>query len=376
MRQLTETTPETAFYLDLYGESDYGPGAYMRNLPNALYVSSIYAPVEVKNRTTDLWGGIKIPSLESLKFDHKDDDWAVVGNVSTYASLLGIPVNSTALKTAAKYAFTLNATAFNTQCGEPELFNIDPDDRKEQLDSAMFALKTPFVDATNERNISLVTYLRAARVRVMHNCTITPNFLLAKVECDSGHCRVSRIKKLADQDGQQTRAMLNRKTWYKIARELPKSTDDQFNGYGSQTERYLYDPQALYPNNHDVDLRNVSVADLSSRFTTIINTYYHATISPSLRLNSLVPSELYFSPHNPPKTAEAIVHTLSPKTYNRRWEWVLSAFVASLALLGVTITGIVYDRRVRQSILSFATDRLYIGGYRPSSATQRCGCKV
>ncbi|CAG8526897.1 5029_t:CDS:10 [Acaulospora colombiana] len=163
------------------------------------------------------------------------------------------------------------------------------------------------------------------RVLVVHICTITPNFLLAKVECDSGHCGVSRIKKLDDQDGQQTRAMLNRKTWYKIARELPKS---------------------VIPNNYDVGLRNFTVEDLSRRFTIIINTYYHATISPFLGLNSLLPNELYFSPHNPPKTAEAIVHILSPRTYSCRWEWVLSAFVASLALLGVTLIGIICDRQV------------------------------
>ncbi|PVF91266.1 hypothetical protein CPB86DRAFT_820626 [Serendipita vermifera] len=46
------------------------------------------------------------------------------------------------------------------------------------------------------------------------------------------------------------------------------------------------------------------------------------------------------------KTTEASIHTLSPDTYQRHWEWVISALVASLAMLGVAITAIWFERRV------------------------------
>ncbi|PVF90958.1 hypothetical protein CPB86DRAFT_820905, partial [Serendipita vermifera] len=99
MRPLIETSEETVLYLNLYKESRYvvdSLPALARGMIDDLYFSSLHAPVEIKNRTTDLWGMVKIPSIEYLDFDHQGDDGAVVGDVPTYTSLLGIPMNSTA----------------------------------------------------------------------------------------------------------------------------------------------------------------------------------------------------------------------------------------------------------------------------------------
>lgn len=118
---------------------------------------------------------------------------------------------------------------------------------------------------------------------LVHNCTITPNSFLAKVECHSGHCSVSRVKKLAYQTSEY---LLDAKIWGEIAKDLPKSINGSNSvDYGSstRTERYLYDPFFLYDGPELIDVINVSLSDFSKRFATILNIYYQASISPELR---------------------------------------------------------------------------------------------
>ncbi|PVF95159.1 hypothetical protein CPB86DRAFT_875906 [Serendipita vermifera] len=352
MKQIYQESTETIRYLDLYGLSEYQNS---RRIPvvgtmvNGLYISSLFAPPDVKNRTTDLWGAIKTPSIEALDFDHQGDDGVAVGDVSNYMSLIGIPINSTVYKVANNYTFTLNATVFTTQCQEPESRNSL--EVPYLIDGVSFTLETqyttrkPYEVIVTQRNISSITFAPQTEYAVIHNCTLVPNCLLAKVECSSGHCGVTRIKKLEHPIDQLPIPMLGSETWLDIVQELPKSTGNNL-GHSSQTELYLYDPQQLKPNitGLRVDLREVPIEEFSRRFATVINTYYQATLSPGLRMQSLIsgdPSMMKFL-----KTKEAKIHILSPNTYQRHWEWVISALVASLAMLVVAITSILLERQV------------------------------
>ncbi|PVF91063.1 hypothetical protein CPB86DRAFT_426666 [Serendipita vermifera] len=91
-------------------------------------------------------------------------------------------------------------------------------------------------------------------------------------------------------------------------------------------------------------LREIPIAEFSRRFAILLNTYYQATISPAPRLNSLIRDAIY--PNDALKTTVATVRTLTPKTYQRHWEWVISILVASLAMFGVAITGVLLEKRV------------------------------
>ncbi|PVF92566.1 hypothetical protein CPB86DRAFT_801899 [Serendipita vermifera] len=359
MRQVVTMSSEAIKYLNLYADSSYYSLDELDLMimersgkANPLYASSLYAPVEVRNRTTDQWGAIKIPSIESLDFDRQDDDGVVVGDVLTYTSLLGIPINSTAYKTASKYSFTLNTTAFSAQCEEPiTLYSL----LGYNLNARIILESHSISASAYKRNITLITQIHDMDkpwVFVVHYCTVTPNFLLAKVDCYSGHCSVSRIKKLPDLDDQQVLKMLDSNTWRYITVELPSVTDDQSSGVPSQTELYLLDPQSLYPVRESAssavrDFRNIPIVDLTKRFTTILNTYYQATISPDLRINARLnpPIDEPNYPNDTFTTTVATIHTLSPETYQRHWGWVIPALVASLAMLGVAITGILLEKR-------------------------------
>ncbi|PVF95162.1 hypothetical protein CPB86DRAFT_799936 [Serendipita vermifera] len=349
MRQSIKTSSEKIYHLNLdsasFYSSEWNTDIY-RGMINGLYVASLWAPVAAKNATTDMWGSIKIPSIESLDFDHQGEDGVAVGEVQTYSSLLGITMNSTTYKTELNYSYTLNTTAFTAECQEPRTVNqtIVPSPSP----GSRFVLETqPPVDTTIRRNISLITF-PDVRSAMVHNCTITPNFLLAKVECHSGQCGVSRIKKLMytdDQLAELTLHLRDERTWSAIVEELPKSAGNETFSYEAQTVRYLNDPQtSLGYDEVGTALHEIPIAEFSRRFAVVLNTYYQATIDPLSRLDFPV-----FPPGFEPRTHEkamATVQTQFPDTYQRHWEWVISSLVASLAMLGVAILGIVLQSRV------------------------------
>ncbi|PVF90916.1 hypothetical protein CPB86DRAFT_501646 [Serendipita vermifera] len=119
---------------------------------------------------------------------------------------------------------------------------------------------------------------------VVHHCTVTPNFLLAKVECYSGHCSVSRIKKVTHRGTDRTaNAMFGGlHTWPNIVKALPTSTGKPKPGICSQTERYLYSPRAARANNpvSSPDLSKVPIKEFNKRLAIVLNTYYQ---QPSLQ---------------------------------------------------------------------------------------------
>ncbi|PVF91065.1 hypothetical protein CPB86DRAFT_426715 [Serendipita vermifera] len=233
-------------------------------------------------------------------------------------------MNSTAYKSASNHSFTLNTTTFSTQCERPGPFTLIYDPLPGRRG---FSLETQSIPGeTTVRNISLLTYPWSTSVPVLHNCTITPNFLLAKVECYSEY-------------------FLDVKIWDTIVKQLTSSSNDANSldyGWSSRTERYIYDPLHTYYGPAAVDLRIVSLTDFGTRFATILNTYYQATISPEVRRGSFE-TGIY---HNETKTTGSTIHSLSSPTYQRHWEWVILAHIASLAMLGVAIIGIWLDKQV------------------------------
>jgi hypothetical protein len=360
-RQEMKTSSETILYFDLYVESPFMPGNsdYYHTKVNGIYLASLFAPADISEGATDSWGGIKIPSIDSLDFDHQGDDGVVVTGSSGYASLLGVPVNTTTCANASDCIFTMNTTTFTAQCEGPKIFGADF--MRAPNNGAPFILESPAHlrgDNMTSTNISMITFvmdpsgLVAASKIVMHNCTLTPNSLSAKVECYSNDCRATRIKKIDDPDGQFARSMFPPATWLEIANRLPASTGYLPEWTNTQTERYIYDPHnsLIDDRTSSVDLSGIPIEEFSKRFTTILNTYYQATISPSTRLGTLIPD--IFDPnslvHNtkPVRNTTATAHTISSTIYQRHWEWVIFGLVASIAMLAVAITGISLNRLV------------------------------
>jgi hypothetical protein len=352
-RQETKSSSEIVYYLDLYPHSS---SYYTQRLGfsdfrvNVIYLASLYAPLGNREGTTDLWGGIKIPSLDPLDFDHQGEDGVAITGSPGYASLLGVPVNMKTCANAAKFTFNMNTTIFTAHCEEPKIF--DTDFMAFPRHNGPFILKTPRTHAPEVTilNISMISFAgdivfsrstnEWSRTNVIvHDCTIILNFLVVNVECQSNHCEVTRIRKIDDPDHQLANGRFSKDMWDEIARLLPASAGFQGIRDISPTERYLYDPQKLvYLAREGMNLSQVPIREFNKRLTTVLNTYYQAAIDHTIRLefayNSLV------------RETVATAYTILPSTYQRHWEWVISAFVASTAMLVVSIGSILIHRQV------------------------------
>ncbi|PSN70132.1 hypothetical protein BS50DRAFT_306383 [Corynespora cassiicola Philippines] len=111
--------------------STTGPGATMwglatttwehGNLANAaaLYTAALLAPLPVKNGPRDLWGNVKMPTLEALNLTAADSNgWKPVPtNISTpefYSSLVGLPLSGLPLSGVSN--FSMESTYLSVDC--------------------------------------------------------------------------------------------------------------------------------------------------------------------------------------------------------------------------------------------------------------------
>ncbi|XPS94379.1 hypothetical protein M3J09_003695 [Ascochyta lentis] len=86
---------------------------------SALYTAALLAPLSTKAGTSDPWGNVKIPNLESLNVSTSDvQGWIEVPTVEfpeTYSSLVGLPI--VGLPMVGKSNFTIESTYLTVECG-------------------------------------------------------------------------------------------------------------------------------------------------------------------------------------------------------------------------------------------------------------------
>jgi hypothetical protein len=84
------------------------------------FTAAIMSANILKNRNQDLWGNIRLPSIESLTSDG-NTDWVNISDPTNvqYPSLVGVPVTS--LPTVGNTTFALSGSYLNVTCGVLEL---------------------------------------------------------------------------------------------------------------------------------------------------------------------------------------------------------------------------------------------------------------
>lgn len=115
LRYLTTGPASSAF---IVGTTSFLRGKYSE--AGSLYNAALLAPLNNKLGPRDIWGNVKIPSLEALNMTSSDPDgWVTVpSNIDTpetYASLVGIPIAG--LPTNAASNFSLEYNYLTVKCG-------------------------------------------------------------------------------------------------------------------------------------------------------------------------------------------------------------------------------------------------------------------
>jgi len=105
----------------------------MEALPqmNSMYMTTLLSPDSMKQSYSDIWGNVKIPTIESLNSTADSDGWMTVpsGNVA-FSSLLGIPTNISAQGNS---TLSLQSSYFSLECDDPVKINPDQEVRWQEL---------------------------------------------------------------------------------------------------------------------------------------------------------------------------------------------------------------------------------------------------
>ena len=100
-------------------------------LMNSMYMTTLISPDFMKQSYSDIWGNVKIPTIESLNSSADPDGWMAVpsSNVS-FSSLLGIPMNVSAQGNS---TLVLQSSYFSLQCDDPVKISPDQEVRWQEL---------------------------------------------------------------------------------------------------------------------------------------------------------------------------------------------------------------------------------------------------
>jgi hypothetical protein len=118
---------------------------------DASFHMALLAPEEVKRRSEDPWGNVKIPIVESAP----DGQWIDIHETPVYSSLVGIPVANVSRGNS---TFYLESGYLNLTCGIRRLKNESTKGTDEADTAAFLKIETPLVDSKRSTNISSASW--------------------------------------------------------------------------------------------------------------------------------------------------------------------------------------------------------------------------
>lgn len=353
----------------------------------SIYMSSITAPLSVRNSTRDLWNNPKIPSSRRLTAPL---DTSAVATKSqnedsgSYYGLIGIPISnlSTRADVVSQFKFqsinldvvctsNVNTTlsAFRNSLTGP-LYNPDASNvtqgadvawQKYWVDDSMQAgYSTSFLFAYNQtvndfrNNISdriqifygsSLSQDDTEGLAAIATCNVSPLRLSSTVFCQGQRCNVTSVSRLPTNftDSHQNtliESLLNG--------ALPGIGSGGGGGMSTPTARYLTDPETtLIREPTTAPLNRVPLDILSERMSVILNTYYYASTASWMLANDLTSTLSlnnqagFFRIQLPTiLNATASVDTPHDRVYRVQQVWFTIALITSLALEIIALANI------------------------------------
>ncbi|KAH0537230.1 hypothetical protein FGG08_005972 [Glutinoglossum americanum] len=186
-----------------------------KQMIDALYVASILAPDSVQSSRMDIWGNLKIPSLESLNSSSLDGNgWVSIpkGRV-LYSSLIGLPV--VGLLSEGKSSFAIESSYMFLDC--PDVSKSDKliefqNDCPASNSSCYIGTNTTYgrfssfqfgsntassgnTSITTPREIVFAIGEGQGGVFTIAKCTLTMSYVESRVGCDGKNCAVVEMRK-------------------------------------------------------------------------------------------------------------------------------------------------------------------------------------
>jgi len=207
------------------------PGfADAKSRASTIFTTSITSPNRVKSSPMDLWGNVKIPSIEALAnsptMKPNQDGWyeidtATGANISEYSSLVGIPIRKTAEAENGFARLNLETSYWTLQCSQlnsakefrdtarlppeieqamnnrtgplPHNYTLTGSGLQVFTDRSAYLDVRPFNASFADRPRRLLVVLED-HWRLFANCTVQTTFVESEVLCEKTDCAVKRVR--------------------------------------------------------------------------------------------------------------------------------------------------------------------------------------
>lgn len=351
---------------------------------NGLYSAAMFSPPNVQAASMDLWGNVKIPSIETLESGYSDPEgWLTVNPLNaTYSSLIGLPIDGMATSgqshfTVESYYMTLNCPlldhvdrkTFNWTSVLSEQYQLSQPNN----DSSFFHGTKPangfgfFVDSKSNFSkhgrlypndspssaappyVLFGSEADAGNGATLANCSLTRSSVESYITCQGRSCAVTQMRRSIFDHRPSDYTPL----WYTVQQNFWLSWA---NAAGTSLESNTATPTELFIQNgsltaalstlvqsfSEVNLYQLPAHTFSERLSLLWNTYWQCGHAPWYQTGNL-PSNLTAYPDHTSyglivnATTASITH-LRP-VYVSSHSWATILLIASLLLFICAIYG-------------------------------------
>lgn len=367
-------------------ESNFMGGSALGSANNgmsAIYQASLLAPENIQSSSNDLWGNVKIPTMEYLAgYDPVERSWVPVNHSHriSYSSLTGLMVAG--LSPERKTKFRMQSSYFLIGCQEGQVFKtndrslsderygglvdwIRPTGFRSNM-SAGFGGGVPpnsnqtrwnsfFVDTNWQFGTGKMSDARASVINLLYvsigdgigpiaafNCSILTTRVESAIICTGKSCHVDRMRHSVLDTRPPNLTPFNSDTIsfiHNFLRYFPWAAGITHAGFISPTDLYLAgSDQPFAPNQNISTLAGVSAAQISRRLTTLVNTVWQASLATTsvatdmpANLTAVQAGDAGFTAAN---TTAITTVTLTLYSANRTWVSLTAAISLILFLCG------------------------------------------
>ncbi|PSK51839.1 hypothetical protein B9Z65_3106 [Elsinoe australis] len=387
-----------------------------------LYGATICAPAPMKRSPEDIWGNVRIPTLEAISVTPSDlDGWHAVPenlNVEDFASLSGLPVNKLNLQSNTTATFEVDYSYTDLKCTNNTFFDRNNDtwtsmlgypydgtflnfDRTTNPNQLTTRPTTPFFttfDSRRAQPLYRTNLFATPRIltfganfdrtftdnsshdgTLIRNCTLQTKYISARIHCTPLQCRAVSLRPSPSFQSANPNVVPYAHLGFSFARTFPFVLAPTSNTNSTQ-EIFLRGEDMPCAAGAKFDwtpfTQDVPDGTFGRRLALAVNTYVAIRMDPYSLIQGVEGPEDTRTWVNGTETVwpsflegegrrgrwgTAVVGT-GREVYRCRWAWVGVQLVAALVLLGLSVGTVVLRWWVRgPDVLGYVASLTYGG---------------
>ncbi|KAL2009623.1 hypothetical protein VTN00DRAFT_5430 [Thermoascus crustaceus] len=358
---LTAMDPFTEYYGSAAGLSAYYTPS------RALFSTAMMSAGQLKRRSQDIWGNVKIPFINQTD-SNETDAWIVFSdpNNITYSSLVGIPVSS--IPKYGHTTFTMSTSYLSVDCPVFEVLHQPPRftnytvtdaPRPNGTTDCSWAADSSYmlsIAVSQPCGLALNSSTRDARMLVFETfdtnglahveCQLQTTYVDLNVSCSGASCTTtsarpsqdplakSRNWTVFDLDGGWVDTGGFVKTFTHMFPTLGMS------GQMNPMVQYLGNPDNAITDDNVHSIYDIGRATFETRLTQLINTQLLVTISPSDVAGNFTLSEEKYIGYN--TTSFIATNTTAHDVIRCNYAWLAVLVITSFACSSVAVAGSIF----------------------------------